>query len=229
MNRRLIAIAGFLLTPLLAPWDLWAQSPAQPTAAGATVWHTVRPGETLEAIATRFLGSVQLWKELHRLNPGIADPNRIEPGQRIRMPAVRPVLPVATVNRLSQQVEEQPSPIDWKTALIGDVLVERDGMRTFRQSSAELRFADGARLTVTEDSLVFLRRSGTVLKGVERKSIELRAGQADLDARSTAPAVAAPEVEIVVGASRTTARPDKSGGAQTRARRAVEGSAKVSV
>jgi hypothetical protein len=234
MNRRLIAIAGLLLIPLLAPWDLSAQSPAQapspaPPAATATVWHTVRPGETLEGIASRFLGSVQLWKELHRLNPGIPDPNRIEPGQRIRIPAVRPVLPVATVNRLSRQVEEQPSPIGWKEARVDDVLVERDGVRTFRQASAELRFADGARLTVTEDSLVFLRRSGTVLKGVERKSIELMEGQADLDARSTVAAVAAPEVEIVVGASRTTSRPDKSGGAQTRARRAEQGSAKVSV
>jgi hypothetical protein len=41
--------------------------------------------------------------------------------------------------------------------------------------------------------------------------------------------VAAPEVEIVVGASRTTSRSDKAGGAQTRARKAEEGSAKVSV
>ncbi|MEA2605078.1 MAG: hypothetical protein QOF89_6070 [Acidobacteriota bacterium] len=225
MNRRLIAIAGCLLAPLLAPLGVEAQTPA----AGATVWHTVRPGETLEGIATRFLGSVQLWKELHRLNPGIADPNRIEPGQRIRIPAVRPVLPVATVNRLSRQVEEQPSPIGWKEAQVDDVLVERDGVHTFAQSSAELRFADGARLTVTEDSLVFLRRSGSNLKGVERKAIELMQGQADLDARSTVAAVAAPEVEIVVGASRTTSRPDKAGGAQTRARRAEEGSAKVSV
>ncbi|HEX3554481.1 MAG TPA: LysM peptidoglycan-binding domain-containing protein [Thermoanaerobaculia bacterium] len=234
MNRRLIAIAGFLLTPLLsAAWSR-AQSgpppaPAATPAAGETVWHIVRPGETLEQIAARFLGSVQRWKELHRLNPTIADPNRIEPGQRVRIPAVRPAIPAATVDRLSRQVEEQPSPISWTDARTGDVLVERDGVRTFRQSSAELRFADGARLTVTEDSLVFLRRSGAALKGVERKSIELQTGQAELDARATAPAVAAPEIEIVVGAARTTSRPDRSGGAQTRARRAEEGSAKLMV
>jgi len=110
------------------------------------------------------------------------------------------------------------------------MLVERDGLRTFGKSSAELRFTDGARLTVTEDSLVFLRRSGAVLKGVERKSIELTNGQAELDARSnTQAAAAAPEVEIIVGASRTTSRADKSGGAQTRARKAEGGSAKVMV
>jgi hypothetical protein len=237
MKRRLIAIVGLLLSSLLLPGAARAQDskPSSPPAAATTapadeiVWHIVRPGDTLEQIAARYLGSVQRWKELHQLNPTIADPNRIEPGQRIRMPAVRPSLPAATVNRMSRQVEDQPSPIAWTGAQIGDMLVERDGVRTFRKSSAELRFADGARLTVTEDSLIFLRRSGATLKGVERKSIELMSGQAELDARSNQPAAPGPEVEIVVGASRTTSRPDKSGGAQTRARRSEEGSAKLMV
>jgi LysM repeat protein len=220
MKRFLIALVGLLLNSLLVPGTVGAQSgtPAAAPAAAATgevVWHIVRPGETLEQIATRYLGSVQRWKELHQLNPNLADPNRIEPGQRIRMPTVRQVLPVATVNRLSRQVEDQPSPISWTDARVGDMLVERDGVR----------------MTVTEDSLVFLHRSGTALKGVERKSIELMKGQAELDARSStaATASAAPEVEIVVGASRTTSRADKSGGAQTRARKAEGNSAKVMV
>jgi LysM repeat protein len=238
MKRRLIALVGLLLNSLLVPATARAQSgppPAPPVtsgiSAGETAWHIVRPGETLEQIAARFLGSVQRWKEIHQLNPTIADPNRIEPGQRIRLPALQQALPAATVNRLSRQVEDQPSPITWTDAKLGDLLVERDGVRTFRKSSAELRFTDGAHLTVTEDSLIFLRRSGTTLKGVERKSIELMSGQAELDARTNAPATAAiaPEVEIIVGASRTTSRPDKSGGAQTRARKAEEGSAKVMV
>jgi hypothetical protein len=229
MKRRLIALAGLLLSSVLAPGTARAQSSPPAAPAGETVWHIVRPGETLEQIAARYLGSVQRWKELHQLNPAIADPNRIEPGLRVRLPAVRQALPVATVNRMSRQVEDQPSPISWTDARLGDVLVERDGVRTFRKSSAELRFTDGARLTVTEDSLIFLRRSGATLKGVERKSIELMAGQAELDARTSAPAANAPEVEIVVGASRTTSRPDAAGGAQTRARKAEEGSAKVMV
>src|SRR4051812_811534 len=237
MKRRLIALAGLLLNALLVPAMAAAQSgptaaASAPIAPGDTVWHIVRPGETLEQIASRYFGSIQRWKELHQLNPAITDPNRIEPGQRIRLPALRQAMPAATVNRMSSKVEDQPSPIAWTDAQVGDVLVERDGVRTYRKSSAELRFMDGARLTVTEDSLVFLRRSGATLKGVERKSIELMSGQAELDARSNAPAAGAPnapEVEIVVGASRTTSRPDKSGGAQTRARKAEEGSAKVMV
>jgi len=234
MKRLLTAFVGLLLNSLLATGTVRAQSGAPPaapaaSAPGEVVWHIVRPGETLEQIATRYLGSVQRWKELHQLNPNILDPNRIEPGQRIRLPGVRQILPVATLNRMSRQVEDQPSPIAWTDARVGDMLVERDGVRTFGKSSAELRFTDGARLMVTEDSLVFLRRSGAVLKGVERKSIELMNGQAELDARSNTPSTGAPEVEIVVGASRTTSRPDKSGGAQTRARKAEGNSAKVMV
>ena len=65
MNRRLIAFAGCLMMPLLAPGWGRAQGapPTAPPAAPAaeeTVWHIVRPGETLEQIAARFLGSVQL-------------------------------------------------------------------------------------------------------------------------------------------------------------------------
>jgi len=235
MERRQFAFVGLLLNSLLVPATAGAQSgppPAPPpisATAGEIVWHIVRPGDTLEQIAARYLGSVQRWKELQRLNPAIADPNRIEPGQRVRLPTVLQALPAATLNRLSRQVEDQPSPIAWTDAKLGDVLGERDGVRTYRKSSAELRFTDGAHLTVTEDSLIFLRRSGTTLKGVERKSIELTKGQAELDARANTPAAAAPEVEIIVGASRTIPRPDSSGGAQTRARRAEEGSAKLMV
>lgn len=214
-------IAGILLAPLLAP--VGAHSQTSPAVAAL---HIVRPGETLRQIAQRFLGSSELWPEIHRLNPGIANPDRIEPGERVRIPDLKSALPAARLSRLSRQVEDQPSPIGWGAAQLGDVLVERDGVRTRRKSSAEMQFLDGARLTVTEDSLVFLRRSGAALRGVERKSIEIVEGQADLEARSASAAVA-PEVEIVVGNTRATSRADRSGPAQTRARRSEEGGAKL--
>ena len=129
-------------------------------ASEPTSWHTVRPGETLRGIAARFLGSSELWQEIHRLNPGIADPDRIAPGQRIRVPAEKSSIPAARLERLSRQVEEQPSPIPWQSAQVGDMLVERDAVRTRQKSSAEMQFLDGARLTVTEDSLVFLQPLG---------------------------------------------------------------------
>jgi hypothetical protein len=219
MNRTLAAL---LLALLLSP-----AAGAADAAPQATAWHTVRPGETLRGIAAQFLGSSELWPEIHHLNPGIADPDRISPGQRIRVPARTSSLPAARLNRLSRLVEDQPSPIPWQSAQEGDMLVERDGVRTHQNSSAEMQFLDGARLTVTEDSLVFLHRSGNTLVGTPKKSIEILQGQAELDARAASKAAPVPEVEIVLGATRATSRPDAKGAAHTRARRADGGGAKL--
>ena len=227
MNRPLSAL---LLTLLLAPA---ARGQGRPPAAPPGVppertgWHTVRPGETLEGIAAQFLGSAERWTEIHRLNPDIQDPHWIAPGRRIRIPSVASSLPAARLNRLSRQVEDQPSPIPWQSAQEGDMLIERDGLRTHQKSSAEMQFLDGARLTLTEDSLVFLHRSGNALRGAPKKSIEIVQGQADLDARAASVKLPSPEVEIVLGSTKATSRPDGAGAARTRARKADEGGAKV--
>jgi hypothetical protein len=219
--RRRIPGSGVLLALLFVTPAAHAQQ-----APAAPAWHIVRPGDTLRGIAERFLGSSERWPEIHKLNPGIADPDRIEPGARLRMPAVQSALPAARLSRLSRQVENQPAPIGWGEAQLGDMLVERDGVRTRRKASAEMQFLDGARLVMTEDSLVFLRRSGTRLRGVERKSIEIVEGQADLEAR-TASAAPSPDIEIVLGNTKAISRADRSGPAQTRARRSEEGGAKL--
>jgi LysM repeat protein len=172
--------------------------------------HIVRPGETLERLATVYLGSASEWRRLHRLNPDIEDPDLIEPGQRIIVVIRRDLVPAALVDRLSRQVDEQAAPIPWTEAKIGDLLLERDGLRTYRRSSAGMSFTDGTRLTVTEDSLVFLRRAGRTLTGVESKAVEIVEGQADLAARF-GPAPRRPEVELILGATRSTARPDAAG------------------
>jgi hypothetical protein len=218
-----------LLTLLLTPAVLPAQDrPAAPLPSPErTGWHTVRPGETLEGIAAQFLGAAERWTEIYRLNPDIRDPHWISPGRRIRIPSVESSLPAARLSRLSRQVEDQPSPIPWQNAQEGDMLIERDGVRTHQKSSAEMQFLDGARLTLTEDSLVFLHRAGSALRGTPKKSIEIVQGQADLDARSTSAALPSPEVEIVLGSTKATSRPDGAGAARTRARKAEEGGAKL--
>ncbi len=227
MNR---PFAALLLTLLLAPAGLLAQSrPAAPPLPPPerTGWHTVRPGETLEGIAAQFLGSSDRWPEIHRLNPDIRDPHWIEPGRRIRIPSTESTLPAARLSRLSRQVEDEPSPIPWQSAQEGDMLIERDGVRTHQRSSAEMQFLDGAKLTLTEDSLVFLHRAGTTLRGTPKKSIEIIQGQADLDARAASASLPSPEVEIVLGNTHATSRPDGAGAARTRARKAEEGGAKL--
>lgn len=222
-----------LLSLLAAPARLTAQ-PLPPNAPGVPPgyevrWHIVRPGETLRGITARYTGSQSGWQANHRLNPDIADPDLLHPGQRIRvLLPQRGAAPAAQVQRLARRVDEKPSPIPWSGAQVGDLLVEHDGLRTYASSSAEMAFTDGTRLLVTEDSLVFLQRTGGSLQGVQRQAVEIVQGQADVEARPAAGRPAA-EVEIVLGNARALSRPGAAGTSQSRARRADGGGAKVMV
>lgn len=231
---RFLPLAGICL--ILAPGaagPVAAQAPPDNLEPG---WHIVRPGDTLEALADLYLGSSQFWKRLAELNRDILDPDRIEPGQRLRvLLPVRGPLPVARIDRVSRKVEEQPHPNPWNEARPGDLLVERDAVRTYRSSSAVMDFRDGTSLMVTEDSLVFLNRTGSRLKGAPTHSVEIVEGQADVEMSGSrtpqelsAEAVR-PEVEIVLGNTRARSKPAASGPSQSRARKADGGSAKVMI
>lgn len=228
MFRRLFPLAGICCLLLCAPAS--AQDDLEPG------WHIVRLGETLHALAARYLGSSQLWKEIAQLNPDISDPDRIEPGQRIRvMVPRRAALPVAQVERVSRKVEEQPQPNPWVEARVGDLLAERDAVRTYPRSSAVMEFRDGTTLVITEESLVFLHRTGVRAANAPNApshSVEIVEGQADVEVRPRGPALPPPippEVEIVLGTTRARSRPAADGQAQARARKAAGGGAKVMV
>jgi len=177
-----------------------AQSPPQP--GWEEGWHVVRPGDTLEGLAARWLGSSEHWRELARLNPDILNPDFIRPGQRIRIWIARPSAePNAQVETVAGKVDERPQPVPWRPAGRGDLLLERDGLRTFERGSTRLRFEDGSAVTLTENSLVFIRRQDAPREApAPRREIEIEVGQADLEA----PAVAgrAPQIDIVLGDAR---------------------------
>jgi hypothetical protein len=237
LARRTWWLATLALT--LLPAVLAAIGPAagavEPPADPQGGVHIVRPGDTLEQLAAIYLGDARRWPEIARLNPGIGDPKRLPPGRRLRiLPKTGNPFAAARIASLSNQVEERPSPIDWAQAQRNDFLVEEDGVRTHPKSSAEMHFGDGTRLVVTEDSLVFLRRSGNRLQGVPRKSIEIVTGQAEVAAERAEPAPGhaprrSPEIEIVLGKTKATSRPNAAGASQARARRPGEGGAKVMV
>jgi nucleoid-associated protein YgaU len=80
-----------------------AQTAAPAGGELRTGWHIVRPGDTLRGIAHRYAGSQELWQRLRELNPGIADPDVIEPGQRIQvLLKPDPSSPSGQLRRLSQ-------------------------------------------------------------------------------------------------------------------------------
>ena len=145
-------------------------------------WHVVKQGESLEKITARYLGTSRAWQENWKLNPDVKDPHKLAPGQRIRVILAR-TLPAqsALVQRVARHVEKKPEPQPWTRANPGDRLVERDGVHTFEASSAELKFDDDTVLTLTEQSLVFLRATKPVSTERNRSEIEIVDGHADLE------------------------------------------------
>ncbi len=206
-----------LLAALLLPLGAAAQEPDR--SGWETGYHIVRPGDTLESLAERYLGDSELWRELHKLNSDVADPHRIYPGQRLRVfhePPTRQ--PTARIEAVSRRVEERPQPVNWRPAAAQDLLLERDSIRTFENASARLRFDDGGAVTLTEDSLVFIRRQVPPTGDARsKKEIEVLVGQAEV--ASTPTAVRATDIEVVVGSARAaaTAAPDRP--LRTRTRR----------
>ncbi|MFG6080708.1 peptidoglycan-binding protein LysM [Paracoccus litorisediminis] len=58
-----------------------------PAAFKPPVFHTVKKGETLSAIAKEYLGSANRYPEIFEANkPMLSDPDKIYPGQSLRIP-----------------------------------------------------------------------------------------------------------------------------------------------
>jgi hypothetical protein len=182
-------------------------------------WHVVRPGDTLEGITARYLGSPSEWRENWKLNTWIRNPDLLQPGERLRV-LLRPTAsqPAAQVRNVRRSVDEMPTPIPWKAASEDDILVVRDGLRTDSNSSAELAFTDGTSLRVAEDSLVFLGSSRT--QRTWNRDVEIVRGQTDV---ATSPSAdEEDQVELVLGPALARAR-GASGSGRLRARRPETG------
>lgn len=193
-------------------------------AEDTIAWHVVKPGDTLERITARYLGSPSAWKENWKLNPDIKDPNKLSPGQRIRVIVARE-LPArfARVEKLSRRVERKPEPDPWVPAHAGDVLAQRHGIQTFESSSAQLHFDDDTVLTLTESSMVFLREMRAVQPARDKSDIEIVGGTADVD--RPAKAKRASDLQITIGTS--TTRPKAGANGSSARVRAEQNTAKV--
>ena len=201
---------------------------AQALPIPASGRYTVQVGDTLESIAQKFLGSHSRWPEIVSVNPEIKNPHFITPGSEIRIAPGRSIAAKrATIEQVFRQVEQMPFPSPWTPASVGGVLQERDGIRTFEKSSSELRFDDETRMVLSEESMVFLREAPSTPENVSRKSIEIRAGQADLDVRAAS--AMDNGIEFHIGGTVGTARPGSAGRGESRARRVEDGGSRVMV
>lgn len=230
----LLALLSLLaLLPAAQPGA--AQPAAQPGAADTLLsenavfegWYVVREGDTLRGITVRYLGEESRWEENWRLNSWIPDPDRLKPGQRIRILFRRLPDDGALLSQISNVVEGQQLPLPWESSRLYDLLRSRDGLRTQKRSSAALLFADRSELKVTEESLVFLQQTPPTAGGARRDVIDIEVGQADLEGRSVK--AARGDIEIVLGEVKAQPRTDPSGKVYTRARRPSAGGAQMMV
>ncbi len=203
---------------------------AVPPREGDTVEsYIVRPGDTLEGITGKYLGDPSLWPENHRLNPQVGDPHKLRPGAEIRIITKRtPLVRTAQVVELAKKVEEKPFTLEWRPSHQGSLLREREGLRTGPASFSALQFDDGTRVSLGEESVLFVREATSTLYGRKKQSMEILAGQADL--RSRVPAAASrSEIQITVGDAVLRPAVDASGQGDVRARRGSEGGAGIMV
>ncbi len=64
-----------------------AAQPAAPAAAVAAKTYTVKPGDTLSKIAKEHLGNANAYMKIFDINKDqLTDPNKIQPGQVLRLP-----------------------------------------------------------------------------------------------------------------------------------------------
>ncbi len=218
------------LLVLLAAAAFAQETPPPPVSLEGLVtgWHTVRPGETMIGITSRYLGSSDRWRDNWSLNPAIQNPHIIQPGTRLKIILdFETAPPMARLRVVAGRVEARPIPIPWNQAVVEDVLVERDGIRTHKESSTEIEFRDGTNLVLSEESLVFVRPSQRVTHGPRKRSVEIVEGQAEVQALE--PSKPRTDVEILVGSARATAVRTEDGLSQTRARKTEDGSAQVMV
>jgi hypothetical protein len=226
-------LALFLLFCLAGLAPAWGQTPPSEEASllqdNATFegWYVVRAGDTLRGISVRYLGEESRWEENWRLNPWIVDPDRLKPGQRIRVLFRRLPEDGALLAKISNVVEGQQLPLPWENSRLYDLLRSRDGLRTAKRSSAALVFADRSELKVTEESLVFLEQQPAAEGRASRDVIDIELGQADLEGRSEK--AKRGDIEIVLGGVKAKPKTGPDGQVRTRARRPTAGGAQLMV
>lgn len=138
--------------------------------------YVVDPGDTLFQLAHRFMAGTDGWRELQALNR-VADPYRLAPGTRIRIPLR--LIPVTTGSvRVVSAVGDVAA--DGSPVRAGMQLAEAARIRTGADGLLTLQLTDGTRVVLPQDTSVEVRRvrafarSGlgdTVLQ-VERGSAE---------------------------------------------------------
>ncbi len=143
---------------------------------------TVKPGDTLWAIAQAYLKNPARWGEMLKYNrlPS-SDPTVALPGMVLRVPVDlirRDMLAASMISLVNHVDVRKRETADWRGARLRMQLFEGDALRTLADSRARVRFLDRSLLSVGPQSLAILKppnadydvnlRRGRVFAGTAR-------------------------------------------------------------
>lgn len=156
-DRRLNPMRAIKTCTLLAfmALALWGANDTR-----AQEWlYTVRPGDNLWSVTAEHLTKMDYWPRLQVLNE-IADPERLPPGMKLRIPIAWLKRLPATAQVLSAHGQSQAliAATNQTVALSpGQLLESGDTVLTGPEGNATLEFGDGSRLLVQANSQLNLR------------------------------------------------------------------------
>ena len=177
----LALLASIRLIPLALAALAIPAAAAPKHKPAATVAYVTKAGDTLYAIAARYLTDPRGWAVLSRLNH-VPAPRRLQAGIELRLPlALLKQEPLsASVAALSGPVEHAFGAGPYTPLSIDSILGEGDRVRTGHSGFVTLELADGTHLSLPQDSsieLATLRQ--TTLTGTTDREINLRRGEVD--------------------------------------------------
>ncbi len=173
----------------------------------------VKDGQTLWQVANEYLQDPQRWPDILKYNHlPVSDPYAVLPGMKLKVPVLlikeylRAAYLIRLVNRVDYRRKEENL---WKKALTNMELYQGDGIRTLKDSNAEIRFPTGELLHLHENSLAIVRPEEK-REEVNLLAGELRASRAKVITASTIiepkilPSGANPEFRTKIKEDKTT-------------------------
>jgi len=140
--------------------------------------YTVRPGDTLSGISHEYLINVDYWPKVKQLN-NIGNVRHLSPGTRLRIPVEWLKQHTATVMIIAKRGDVSLISASTSMELTANTKLQAGhGIRTGKNSSISIEFADGSRILVLPDSEIMIesttQNSDT---GVATLSVQVLKGQ----------------------------------------------------
>lgn len=149
----------------------------------APVWrYTVKPGDNLITIASRYFVRAEYWAKIQQTN-NVTDPQRLLPGTVLRIPVsmLRKTPGAAYLEHVSGPVRWRAVDGDWQTATDGQRLTAGVALETRENASVVLVLADGSRIVLSPASQLTLDTLSLYAGGLMADTrMRLQQGQADI-------------------------------------------------